>query len=100
MAFINKNIAPVGWTFAPLICLSGVGTSPFFISFLGFTYIELQMDKLLPKSESRFYLGGMTKHWIKMYRVLFSTDSSFQPYSGEIFRDKIVSFHIWINYRV
>ena len=28
--------------------------------YLGFTYIELQMDELLPKSECRFYLGGMT----------------------------------------
>ena len=59
MAFINKNIAPEGWTFAPLISVSSVGT-PLFISFLGFTYIELQMDKLLPKSECRFYLDGMT----------------------------------------
>ena len=55
MAFINKNIAPEGW----LISISSVGT-PLFISFLGFTYIELQMDKLLPKSECRFYLDGMT----------------------------------------
>ena len=59
MAFINKNIAPEGWTFAPLISVSSVGT-PLFISFLGFTYIELQMDKLLSKSECRFYLDGMT----------------------------------------
>ena len=41
IAFINKNIAPEGWTFALLISISCVGT-PFFISFLGFTYIELQ----------------------------------------------------------
>ena len=43
----------------PPISKSSVGT-PFFISFLGFTYIELQVYKLFPKSEFRFYLGGMT----------------------------------------
>ena len=59
MDFINKNIAPEGWTFAPLISISSVGT-PLFILFLGFTFIELQVHKLLPKSECRFYLGGMT----------------------------------------
>ena len=59
MAFINKNIAPGGWVFAPLISISSVGTPPF-ISFLGFSYIELQMDKFLPKSECRLYLDGMT----------------------------------------
>ena len=60
MAFLNKiYIAPEGWTFAPL-SLKLVWGSPFFISFLGFTYIELQVYKLLPKSECRFYLGGMT----------------------------------------
>ena len=41
------------------IPISSVGT-PLFISFLGFTYIELQMDKYLPKSECSFYLDGMT----------------------------------------
>ena len=59
IAFINKNIAPEGWTFAPLISISSVGT-PFHISFLGFTYIELQMEKLSPKSECRLYLDEMT----------------------------------------
>ena len=59
MAFTNKNIAPVGWTLAPFISISRVGT-PLFISFLWFTYIELQMDKILPKSKCRFYLDGMT----------------------------------------
>ena len=34
MAFINKNIAPEGWTFAPLISISSVGT-PFLFYFLG-----------------------------------------------------------------
>ena len=58
MAFVNKNIATEGWTFAPFISVSSVG-SPFFISLLGFEYSELQMDKLLPKSECRFYLDGM-----------------------------------------
>ena len=43
----------------PPISKSSVGT-PFFISFLGFTYIELQVYKLLPKSGCRFYLGRMT----------------------------------------
>ena len=59
MAFLNKYIAPEGWTFAPL-SLNVVRGPPFFISFPGFTYIELQVYKLLPKSECRFYLGGMT----------------------------------------
>ena len=59
MAFIKKNTAPEGWTFVPLSLLVVWGP-PFFISFLGFTYIELQMDKLSPKSECRFYLGGTT----------------------------------------
>ena len=58
MAFINKNIASEGWTFAHLISRSSIGT-PLFISFLGFTYIELQMDKLLPKCEWRFHLDGI-----------------------------------------
>ena len=43
----------------PPISKRSVGT-PFFISFLGLTDIELQVYKLLPKSECRFYLGGMT----------------------------------------
>ena len=30
-----------------------------------------------------------TKHWIKISRILFSTDSSFRPFWGKIFRDKI-----------
>ena len=32
--------------------------TPFFISFLGFAYIELQIDKLLPNSECRIYLSA------------------------------------------
>ena len=59
MAFTNKNIAPEGWTFAPLISISSVGT-PLLYFVLGFIYIELQMDKRLPNSECRFYLGGKT----------------------------------------
>ena len=64
IAFINKNIAPERLTFAPLISISSVGT-PLFILFLGFTYIELQVYKHLPKSECRFYLGGMTSSVLK-----------------------------------
>ena len=59
MAFLNKIFCPKGVDFLPPISKSSVGT-PLFISFLGFTYIELQICKLLPKSECRFYLGGMT----------------------------------------
>ena len=59
MAFLNKIYCSRGWTFAAPISKSNVGT-PLFISFLRFTYIELQVYKLLPKSECRFYLGGMT----------------------------------------
>ena len=62
MAFLNKIYSPSseGWTFAPL-SLKVMWRSPLllFISFLGFTYIELQVYKRLPKSECRFYLGGM-----------------------------------------
>ena len=29
-----------------------------------------------------------------------STDSSFRPFWVKIFRDKIISFHIWTNYRI
>ena len=51
MALIsNKNITPEGWSFAQ--------GPPFFISFLGFAYIELQIDKLLPNSECRIYLSA------------------------------------------
>ena len=44
----------------PPISLKVVWGPPVFDSFLEFTYIELQVYKLLPKSECRFYLGGMT----------------------------------------
>ena len=60
IAFINKNIAPEGWTFALLISISCVGT-PFFIFVSGVLHIlNYKMDKRLPKSECRFYLRGMT----------------------------------------
>ena len=102
MAFINKNIAPEGWTFAPLISVSSVGT-PVFISFLGFTYIELQMDKLLPKSECRFYLDGMTlnrkqiffrrlRHWWN-----FST-SLVELFLSDILRNaRFLLFHTFLK---
>ena len=46
----------------PPISKSGVGTPPppFLFHFLGLRDIKLQVYKLLPKSECRFYLGGMT----------------------------------------
>ena len=59
MAFLNIIYSPRGVDFCPPISKSS-GGPPFFISFLGFTYIELQVYKLLTKSECRFYLGGMT----------------------------------------
>ena len=58
MAFLNKIYSPRGVNFCPLSLK--VVSGPLFISFRGFTYIELQVYKLLPKSECRFYLGGMT----------------------------------------
>ena len=67
MAFFNKNIAPEGCTFATLISISSVGT-PFFISFLGFTSIELQMDKRLLKSECRF-LASNAATWFPSPQV-------------------------------
>ena len=56
---LTKHIAQEGWTFAPL-SLKVVWGPPLFISFLGFTDIELQVYKVLPKSECRFYFDGMT----------------------------------------
>ena len=47
----------------PPLSLKVVWGPPFFISFLGFTYSELQIHKLLPKSDCRFYLDGMTLKW-------------------------------------
>ena len=35
-----------------------------------------------------------------IFRTIFSTDSSFRPFCGKIFRDKNVSFHIWTNYSI
>ena len=66
MVFLNKIYSPRGVDLCPPISKSSMGT-PLFISFLGFTYIELQVYKLLLKSECRFYLGGMT-----LNRFLFS----------------------------
>ena len=31
-----------------------------------------------------------TKHWIKIYRTIFSTDSSFRPFCGKIFMIKML----------
>ena len=59
MAFLNKKYSPSRVDFCPPLSLKVVGGLPFFISFLEFTYIELQVYKLLSKSEYRFYLGGM-----------------------------------------
>ena len=36
----------------------------------------------------------------KIFRTIFSTDSSFRPFCGKIFCDKNVSFHIWTNYSI
>ena len=51
------------------------------------------------KREWNFVLLN-TKHWIKISRTIFSTDSSFWPFCGKIFCDKNVSFHIWTNYSI
>ena len=59
MAFFNKIYSRRRVDVCPL-SLKVVWGPPVFISLLGFTYIELQVYKLLPKSECRFYLGGMT----------------------------------------
>ena len=40
-----------------------------------------------------------TKHWIK-YLDFFSIESSSRLFWGKTFRKKIVSFHIWTNYRI
>ena len=81
MAFLNKNIYPRSGGHLPPISKSSMGT-PFFISFLGFTYIELQVNKLLPKSECRFYLGGMT---LKAFKTIFNGESENRFYTCLIF---------------
>ena len=57
MAFPNKIYSPRGGDFCPPISRSSVTPIFYFISWV---YIELQVYKHLPKSECRFYLGGMT----------------------------------------
>ena len=54
--------------FCPL-SLKVVWGPPLYNSFLGFTCVELQVYKLLPKSECRFYLGEMTlsEHILNCY---------------------------------
>ena len=76
---LTKYIAPEGWTFAPL-SLKVVWGPPFLFHFLGLhNYIELQVYKLLPKSECRFYLGGITLSNIHM---LFG---SWHPYCKNLY---------------
>ena len=71
MAFLNKIYSPRRVDFCPL-SLKVVWGPPFFIVFLGFTCIELQVYKPLPKSECRFYLGGMTLNsFYEMLVLLF-----------------------------
>ena len=53
-----------------------------------------------PTSVSGIIVLLNTKHWIKIFRTIFSTDSSFRLLCGKIFRDKNVSFHIWTNYSI
>ena len=36
----------------------------------------------------------------KISWILFSTNSTFPPFWGKIFRDKIVSFQFWTNYSI
>ena len=50
-----------------------------------------------PTSMSGIIVLLNTKHWIQMSQILVSTDTSFWPFCGKIFLDKIVSFHIWIT---
>ena len=59
IAFINENIVPEEWPFAPPISKSSVGTPVFYFISGVYIYIKLVMDKVLPKSECRFYLEGM-----------------------------------------
>ena len=53
-----------------------------------------------PTSVSGIIVLSNTKHWIKLSRILFSSDLSFLPIWGQIFRENFVSFHIWTNYRI
>ena len=54
-----------------------MGTS-FFISLLRFTYIELQVYRLFPKSGRRFYLGGMTLIHSFYIRAIFIRTNKFK----------------------
>ena len=83
MVFLNKIYSPRGVDFCPL-SLKVVWGPPFFISFPGFTYIELQVYKLLPKSECRFYLGGMT--FIGGGRLTHTGSTVSQKTSGNLCR--------------
>ena len=51
-----------------------------------------------PASVSGIIVLLNTKHWLKISQSLFSTKTSFRPFWGNIFRDKIVSFRIRTNY--
>ena len=51
---------------------------------------------LYPTSMGGIVVFLNTKHWIKIFHKLFSADSSFRAFSGNIFYDKNVIFHIWI----
>ena len=50
-----------------------------------------------PTSVSGIIVLLNTKHWIKIFRTIFSTNSSLRPFCGKIICDKNVSFHIWTN---
>ena len=62
---------------------------------------ESAIISLYPTSVSRKIVLLNTKHSIIISQTIFSTNSSFWPFCGKIFCNKInVSFHIWTNYSI
>ena len=53
---------------------------------------------ILATSVSGIIVLSNIKHWIKISLILFSTYSSFWPFWGKFFLNKIVNFHIWTSY--
>ena len=81
MAFLNKIYSPRSVEFCPSISESSVGT-PFFISFLGFTYIELQQARhSFFGGGVHFKLEGISCQQSLKYISLYNTGGA--PFSTE-----------------
>ena len=97
MAFLNKIYSPRGVDFCPPISKSSVET-PFLISFLGFTYIELQVYIRLPKSECRFYLGGMPLSRVLAF-TQYERSGRFRRILYYIISYVFISYKYWVKWQ-